>query len=248
MACSDRFSSFIGLVSPLEICKVTMAISHKQTKPSVSSGGSERKRSWRDKLDPDAVDMLDACSYLDSLRTVEEYDKWLDSVGHFRLVEDLPLVIPNRVEVMMLILELQKRLPKAWQAFRELKLRYIIDTDLRTFREALERLLHVLGQMQFGIFALTTNNNDSFVHRFFGILENICREKVVPPKGKKNIERAELVQFIRSHQRGRLTWSEMADALRHARANVPEDPEALRLWVWKAERKGLLPSEKRQRK
>ena len=51
-----------------------MQSSHKRKEPSVSSRRNEKKRSWRDKLDPDALDMLDACSYLDTRKWIELHD------------------------------------------------------------------------------------------------------------------------------------------------------------------------------
>jgi hypothetical protein len=57
----------------------------------------------------------------------------------------------------------------------------------------------------------------------------------VPPlKGKANVERAELINLIFEHERKPLRWEEILDALKYARVNVPGDPEALRLWVWRA--------------
>ena len=41
--------------------------------------------------------------------------------------------------------------------------------------------------------------------RFFGLCEQICLGQFVPPRGTPNLERADLVNFIRAQERERLT-------------------------------------------
>ena len=64
------------------------------------------------------------------------------------------------------------------------------------------------------------------------------RLKVLP--GRVNVELAGLVDAIMKYQKEPLTQVELYDALKAAGAELPEDPEAFRLWLHRARKQGLV--------
>ncbi len=64
------------------------------------------------------------------------------------------------------------------------------------------------------------------------------RLKVSP--GRVNVELAGLVDAIMKYQKEPLTQVELYDALKAAGAELPEDPEAFRLWLHRARKQGLV--------
>jgi hypothetical protein len=60
------------------------------------------------------------------------------------------------------------------------------------------------------------------------------------PPGRVNVERAGLVDAILEHQKERLTQVELYEAVKAAGGEVPEDPEAFRLWLHRARKEGLV--------
>jgi hypothetical protein len=137
--------------------------------------------------------------------------------------------------------ELEEMLPQIWQLLeaRSFNPKSLFGTIL--FRR-ITQLATVLRKMQFGPVTLTETEKRVLAAQFFELCAQICRGQILPPKGTQNLERADLVNFIWANERERLTWGELHLALQHAGVNIPEDPEALRLWVWRAQRKGLLPA------
>ena len=74
-------------------------------------------------------------------------------------------------------------------------------------------------------------------------LGNMLQERKAIPlysdKGRADVERLELIRTIRAHQKRKLSPKEMRKALEHAGYYVP-DEEALRLFEWRAKKKGQL--------
>jgi hypothetical protein len=206
------------------------------------------KRSWRDKLEPDGVELLDDYRKLDDISTLDEFNEWVEAVAMPREQEGLANLFPNRVLVTMLLLELGKMLPETWQKLNEVEIDFLKHSELGAFRATVRRLIELLQRMEFGNEPLDGEKRRILAARFFGLCEQICRGQLVPPKGSQNLERADLVNFIREHERERLTWAELLEALQDAGANVPEDPEALRLWVWRAEGAGLVRPRRKAKK
>jgi hypothetical protein len=60
-------------------------------------------------------------------------------------------------------------------------------------------------------------------------------------KGKINIELIEMIKILRSHQKGKLTYRELREALEYAGVSPP-DEETLRLFEWRARKKGWIKS------
>ncbi len=58
-------------------------------------------------------------------------------------------------------------------------------------------------------------------------------------KGRAGVERLELIRTIRAHQKRKLTPKEMRQVLEYAGYHV-SDAEALRLFEWRAKKKGQL--------
>ena len=68
----------------------------------------------------------------------------------------------------------------------------------------------------------------------------MLRGSVRKPPGKLNVELAGLGDAILEHQKEPLTQVELYEALKAAGAEVPEDPEAFRLWLHRARKQGLV--------
>jgi hypothetical protein len=60
------------------------------------------------------------------------------------------------------------------------------------------------------------------------------------PPGRLNIELASLTNAILAYQKKPLTQVELYAALQAARAELPRDPEAFRLWLHRARKQGLV--------
>jgi len=73
---------------------------------------------------------------------------------------------------------------------------------------------------------------------FGGALRGDLKE----PPGRVNVALAGLVETILEHQKKPLTAVELYDALKAAGAELPEDPEAFRLWLHRAKKQGLVTS------
>jgi len=68
----------------------------------------------------------------------------------------------------------------------------------------------------------------------------MLRGNVTPPPGRLNVELANLADAILEHQKAPLTQVELYEALKAAEAELPEDPEAFRLWLHRARKQGLI--------
>lgn len=68
----------------------------------------------------------------------------------------------------------------------------------------------------------------------------VLRGDLKAPPGRVNVELASLVDAILKHQKEPLTQVELYDALKAAGADLPEDPEAFRLWLHRARKQGLV--------
>ncbi len=81
---------------------------------------------------------------------------------------------------------------------------------------------------------------------FWAIAQNLdwaaemFRGNVTKPPGRFNVELASLADAILEHQTEPLTQVELYSALKSAGAVLPEDPEAFRLWLHRARKRGLV--------
>ena len=69
---------------------------------------------------------------------------------------------------------------------------------------------------------------------------DMLRGSIRKPPGKLNVELAGLADKILEHQTKPLTQVELYEALKAAGAELPEDPEAFRLWLHRARKQGLV--------
>ena len=69
---------------------------------------------------------------------------------------------------------------------------------------------------------------------------NMLRGNITKSPGRFNVELAGLADSILEHQKEPLTQVELYDALAAAGAELPEDPEAFRLWLHRARKQGLV--------
>jgi hypothetical protein len=68
----------------------------------------------------------------------------------------------------------------------------------------------------------------------------MLRGNVTEAPGRHNVELANLVNAILEHQKSELTQIELYEALKAAGAQLPENPEAFRLWLHRARKQGLV--------
>lgn len=86
----------------------------------------------------------------------------------------------------------------------------------------------------------------SFFQLLTAIAQNLewmggaLRGDLKEPPGRVNIELASLADEILEHQKEPLTHLELYAALSAAGAELPEDPEAFRLWLHRARKEGLV--------
>ncbi len=69
---------------------------------------------------------------------------------------------------------------------------------------------------------------------------DMFRGDVSEPPGRFNVKLADLVNKILKYQKKPLTQVELYDALEAAGAELPDDPEAFRVWLYRARRDGLV--------
>jgi hypothetical protein len=217
-----------------------MAGSHKVTKPSVSARQGKMKRSWRDKLDPDCVELLDAYRQLGGITTVEEFGDWVDTVGIPREQEGLPNLFPNYVGIRMQLLEIGNMIPTIWLELAGKGLDFSHHLSAMGLHRALTRLVGSLRKLEYGGQPLDEAKRRALAAQCFDQCAKLCRGQAVPPRGRQDVERADLVDFIRRHEKEKLSWEELLEALARTGASVPESPDNLRTWVWRAEKRGLL--------
>lgn len=63
---------------------------------------------------------------------------------------------------------------------------------------------------------------------------------VTKPPGRFNVELASLADAILEHQNEPLTQVELYEAVKEAGAELPDDPEAFRLWLHRARKQGAV--------
>ena len=203
------------------------------------------KRSWREKLAPECANLLDAYHDLKSLVRLDDFNDyvrtqrfaWEETVGEEML--------PHRVRFAVRVWDLQRYIPKLILRFTDREFDFSSNTWSIWPRKILGDFIGDLKKMEFGSKPLDDSKRLLLAAQCFGVLAEICRGRVPPLKGKANVERAELINLIFEHERKPLRWEEILDALKYARVNVPGDPEALRLWVWRAQEAGLVRRRKK---
>ncbi len=71
-------------------------------------------------------------------------------------------------------------------------------------------------------------------------LAGTLRGKVRKPPGREYVDLAALVDALLEHQKESLTQVEIYEAVKASGAVAPNDPEAFRLWLHRARKKGLV--------
>lgn len=104
---------------------------------------------------------------------------------------------------------------------------------LRTFFSG--GLKRQLGTKKPGLFKMFTALAQNL--EWFGAA---LRGNLKAPPGRVNVELSGLVDAILKYQEEPLTQVELYDALKAAGAELPEDPEAFRLWLHRARKQGLV--------
>ena len=102
------------------------------------------------------------------------------------------------------------------------------------FSEGLKRQLGTKKPSLFKMFTALAQNL-----KWFG---TVLRGKgnLKAPPGRVPVELAGLVDAILKHQKEPLTQVELYEAVKAAGGEVPEDPEAFRLWLFRARKDGLI--------
>ena len=204
------------------------------------------KRSWQEKLEPEGLKLLHSYRELNELYQVEEFRKW-ENRGDWEATELHCKLVPSKVELTIHLLDLADEMPPQWRRER-FNLEHLPEPG--TIRPIvvstpLYYLAQVLKRMQFGSRPLGRTGERALAAQCFDLCAQVCRGKMELPKGKVNLERAELANLILQFEKDRLSWEELRDAIRYAGGNAPEDPEALRLWVWRSQRQRLIRRRKR---
>ena len=208
------------------------------------------KRSWQEKLEPEGLKLIQSYRELNQLYQLEEFRKW-EYRGDWESQELTGRPVPSKIELTIHLLDLAAQMPPRWRDRRRYhKLERLPKSG--TIRpivvsKPLFYIAQLLKRMQFGSRLLSRAQKRALAAQCFELCAQICRGKLELPKGRVNLERAELVNFILQFEKDRLTWEELRDAIRHAGGNAPEDPEALRLWVWRGQRERLVVRRKQFR-
>jgi hypothetical protein len=93
---------------------------------------------------------------------------------------------------------------------------------------------------QFGQKAPNGDQTRVVIAQYLEWIAAMLRGRVGKPPGRANTQLAKLVNAILEHQKAPLTQLELYAALEAAGAKVPEDPEAFRLWLHRARKRGLV--------
>jgi hypothetical protein len=102
----------------------------------------------------------------------------------------------------------------------------------RLFGPLLKMQLRQLMRNPFGLFGFIAQNLEW--------LASGLRGKIKKPPGRENTELAALTDAILKHQKEPLTQVELYEAVKASGADLPEDPEAFRLWLHRARKDGLV--------
>jgi hypothetical protein len=100
------------------------------------------------------------------------------------------------------------------------------------FSAAWKRCFGAKTPNQFQVFRASAQNLEWFGSALRGDLKE--------PPGRVNVARAGLVNKLLEHQKEPLTKTELYYALQATGADVPEDPEAFRRWLHRAQEDGLI--------
>jgi len=207
------------------------------------------KRSWQEKLEPQGLKLLQSYRELNELYEVEEFRKW-EHRGDWEAQQLNDQPVPTKVQLTIRLLDLDGEMPPQWRR-RPHKLNSLPEPGAITSvveSTPLYYIAHLLQRMQFGSRPISRAGKRALAAQCFELCAQVCREKLELPKGKVNLERAELVNLILPFEKDRLSWEELRDAIRYAGGNAPEEPEALRLWVWRSRREGLVVRRKKGRR
>jgi len=102
---------------------------------------------------------------------------------------------------------------------------------------------HLFGSVlrrQFGGKKLSLLGLFGFIAQNLEWLAGALRGKVRKPPGGEYVDLAPLIDALLEHQKEPLTQGEMYEAVKASGAVVPNDPEAFRLWLHRARKKGLV--------
>ena len=103
----------------------------------------------------------------------------------------------------------------------------------KVFSEGLKKQLGIKTPDLMQIFVAIAQNFEWAADLFRG-------NAVTEPPGRVNVGLADLADAILEHQKEPLTQVELYEALKAAGAELPEDPEAFRLWLHRARKQGLV--------
>jgi hypothetical protein len=154
-------------------------------------------------------------------------EEWLGMFEH----EEFPMLRADELELhQRVFLYLESDQNKRFEIYGAVASVIIL---LRTFFSGgLKRQLGTKKPSLFKMFTALAQNLEWFGAALRGDLK-------VPP-GRVNVELASLVDAILKHQKEPLTQMELYNALETAGAELPEDPEAFRLWLHRARKQGLV--------
>ncbi len=208
------------------------------------------KRPWQEKIGTEGVRLLESYRELNKLYKLDDFRKW-ESRGDWEATELIGQSVPTKVELTIHLLDLAGQMPPQLRR-SDLKLGHLPKpATICPIVEStpLHYVAQLLKRMRFGSRSrpLSRAEEMSLAAQCFELCAQLCRGKLELPKGKVNLERGELVSLIFQYEKQRLSDEDLRDAIWYAGGNAPEDPQALRLWVWRNQRGGLVRKRKRRR-
>lgn len=187
--------------------------------PDVDDFGEKRKVD----LDPKFIELL--------LKTDPEWELSQKEMEQMFEEQELPLLRAEH-------LEMQQRIALLLEADQALRLQayaavaYAIVFFRRMFSSTLKR--------QFGTKKVGLLKMARAIAQHLTWIGDIFRGEIRPEPGRVNVELASLVDEILRFQKEPLTQLEVYEAVKAAGAAVPGDPEAFRLWLYRARKDGLV--------
>jgi hypothetical protein len=230
----------------------------------------KRRGDWREKLDPEGVSCLEGFRKTAEVRaTVKDSSQWRAKLDAIR-AQHPELRVLAKVDVVPEFLKLvlaNEDLANLVSSFEQTPGTKVMPRPAARFVEVTQLVTLALEDPQMrvaagfisGFAALILGNIYRDVSRgYFGdagpqkpedwmwtlgtvleILGQGLKGKSPRLKGKINLELIELIKIIRTHQKERLTYRELRAALEYAGVHPP-DEEALRLFEWRAHKKGWI--------
>jgi hypothetical protein len=233
----------------------------------------KRKSDWRGKLDAQGLEFIegyrkisairntDTSAYAAKLQDIAEQHPEIRNVGRVDVLPEFLDVLLKSEHATKLLATFQptpgsKTLPQTSARFIELMQGVTIGLENPELRVAagvisaitivvLEDIYKSVSKARFGDAGPTKEGEFSWtLGTTLETLAKILKTGKAPKlKGKVNVELVELIKVLREHAQTKLSYRELQEALEYAGVYVG-DEESLRLFEWRARKKGWIKSTK----